>query len=139
MGRRRGPTLVQRIHIAQRRTRAIELRQAGRTWAQIAAELGYAGKGAACQDVQRALDHCNAERHRREAEVRQFRGETARWLRPRWLELIGRLAGVDPVDLLFATSEGREVLRAMGALHRALAELEALGLDLDDDESEGGW
>jgi hypothetical protein len=98
-----------------------------------AAELGYCSKGAACQDVQRALDQHNAEQQRREAEAREFRELVARWLRPQWLALIPRLARMDPVDLLSATGEGREVLRALGALHRALAELEDLGL-LDDDE-----
>jgi hypothetical protein len=36
------------------------------------------------------------------------------------------------VDLTFATGEKHEVLRGLGALHRALAELEDLGL-LDDE------
>jgi hypothetical protein len=129
---RRGATLTQRIATAQRRTQAIQLRLAGRTWAQIAAALGYCGKGAACQDVLRALDQHNAAQQRREAEAREFRQLMAQRLRPRWRALVPRLAAADPVDLIFATGEGHEVLRGLGALHRALAELEDLGL-LDDE------
>lgn len=136
MGPRRGATLTQRILTERRRTQAIRLRMAGLTWQQIAAELGYCGKGAAAQDVQRALDQLNAEEQRREAEARELREAVARWLRPEWRELIPRLAAVDPVDLIFATSEGRDVLRALGALNRTLGELEDLALlDPDDDEA----
>jgi hypothetical protein len=127
MGPRRGATLVHRVATAQRRTQAIRLRMAGKTWARIAAELGYCGKGAACQDVQRALDAHNAERHRREAEAREFRRQVARWLRPQWRALVPRLAAVDPLELLFASGEPREVLRAIGTLERILAELVEVG------------
>jgi hypothetical protein len=56
----------------------------------------------------------------------------AQWLRPRWAQPVTRLAVLDPIDLMFATSEGREVLRAMRAFHRALHKLVELGL-VDDE------
>jgi hypothetical protein len=45
-----------RARVAERRTQAIELRCAGASWETIAATLGYATRGAACNDVARALD-----------------------------------------------------------------------------------
>lgn len=41
--------------IADRRTKAITLRLAGMDYDTIATRLGYAGKGAACKDITRAL------------------------------------------------------------------------------------
>jgi DNA-binding transcriptional MerR regulator len=41
--------------VLQRRERAIRLRNQGVQWSQIATELGYSDKAAACKDVSRAL------------------------------------------------------------------------------------
>jgi hypothetical protein len=48
--------IVRRAQVAERRTRCIELRAEGKSWQQIADELGYKSRGAACQDARRALE-----------------------------------------------------------------------------------
>lgn len=58
MGR---PTKEQQIDIAKRRSRAVELRDQGRTWQQIAVELGYGSGGAAARDITRAREAALAE------------------------------------------------------------------------------
>lgn len=50
------PSRATRLRVAERRTKAIQLRAAGTSWETIAGELGYASRGAACNDVARALD-----------------------------------------------------------------------------------
>ena len=45
---------AQQDETAARRLRNIELRKAGASWDEIAKQLGYADKGAACKDYQRA-------------------------------------------------------------------------------------
>lgn len=45
-----------RAEVADRRAKALALRVAGVTWAQIADQLGHASPGAACLDVSRALE-----------------------------------------------------------------------------------
>ena len=42
--------------VALRRARALDLRRAGKSYPDIAAELGYSGAGSASKDVSRALD-----------------------------------------------------------------------------------
>lgn len=61
MGR---PTKAQSVLIAQRRAKAVEMRIAGASFQQIADELGYNSRGAACQDVTRALEAAIAEQTR---------------------------------------------------------------------------
>lgn len=46
---------AQRAAVAERRAKAIALRLAGLDWQAIADRLGYSSRGAACQDVSRAL------------------------------------------------------------------------------------
>lgn len=46
----------QKLSTAQRRAQLLAMRLAGATWDNIAARLGYASKGAACKDFQRALE-----------------------------------------------------------------------------------
>lgn len=60
MGR---PTKAQQVAIAERRTKAITMRLAGSSYQQIADELGYTTRGAACQDISRALEAQVAEQH----------------------------------------------------------------------------
>jgi hypothetical protein len=52
---------AQRAKTAQRRTEAIKLRLAGVDFDTIAARLGYASRGAACTDINRALEQAVAE------------------------------------------------------------------------------
>jgi hypothetical protein len=52
---------AQRAKTAQRRTEAIKLRLAGVDYDTIAARLGYASRGAACTDINRALEQAVAE------------------------------------------------------------------------------
>ncbi|MEZ0066692.1 hypothetical protein ABIA32_002704 [Streptacidiphilus sp. MAP12-20] len=47
---------AQQTKTADRRRQAVELRIAGRSWQQIADQLEYSSKGAACTDVRRALE-----------------------------------------------------------------------------------
>lgn len=53
------------LEIAERRTRAAQLRRSGASWADIARELGYCSPSAATQDVRRAL----AQRLREQGEA----------------------------------------------------------------------
>lgn len=48
-------TTAKRAQVAERRTRAIELRLAGTDWQTVADTLGYSDRGAAHKDVTRAL------------------------------------------------------------------------------------
>lgn len=61
---------VNAIAITERRTRAIQLRRSGMSWDAIAADLGYKSRGAACQDVNRALQRQVAEQANQLAEYR---------------------------------------------------------------------
>ena len=51
---------AQRVKTAERRDRAVQMRLAGADWAAIARALGYASRGAACTDVERALEQATA-------------------------------------------------------------------------------
>jgi hypothetical protein len=55
------PTKTERITIAQRRNRAVEMRINGETWQVVADALGYRSPGAACADVGRAREQQLAE------------------------------------------------------------------------------
>lgn len=63
-----GTPKAKRAEVAERRTRAIELRTQGNEWADIATALGYSSGAAACVDVSRALEQRLAEQ-RVSAEV----------------------------------------------------------------------
>jgi hypothetical protein len=54
-GAKESKTSPRRINIAQRRAQAVKLRLAGMRYEDIATQLGYTTRGAAAQDVQRAL------------------------------------------------------------------------------------
>jgi hypothetical protein len=51
-----GTTKAKKAEVADRRAQAITLRIAGMDWQSIADRLGYNSRGAACQDVTRALE-----------------------------------------------------------------------------------
>jgi len=55
---------AKRADTAQRRRKAIDMRMAGASYQQIADELGYNSRGAACQDVTRALETAVVEQAR---------------------------------------------------------------------------
>jgi hypothetical protein len=61
---------AQRAQTAQRRARCLQMRLAGVAWDQIADLLGYASKGAACKDFDRAMKDALAEQR---ATAEQFR------------------------------------------------------------------
>lgn len=46
---------AKQAEVAARRAKAVRMRTAGRDWQTIADALGYSSRGAACQDVTRAL------------------------------------------------------------------------------------
>ncbi len=52
---------AKRADTALRRRQAIDMRMAGASYQKIADELGYTSRGAACQDVTRALEQAVAE------------------------------------------------------------------------------
>lgn len=58
------PTRAARVGIAERRAKAVDMRMAGASYQKIANELGYNSRGAACQDVSRALEAAVAEQAR---------------------------------------------------------------------------
>jgi hypothetical protein len=55
---------AKRADTAQRRKQAIDMRMAGASYQQIADDLGYTTRGAACQDVTRALETAVVEQAR---------------------------------------------------------------------------
>lgn len=55
--------VAKRAEVATRRTQAIELALSGRTWDQVAEELGYSSRGAAYTDIKRALAFYVREQH----------------------------------------------------------------------------
>lgn len=55
---------AQRTKTAERRSQAVQLRIAGADWETIARTCGYASRGAACTDVNRALEVATAEQQR---------------------------------------------------------------------------
>lgn len=63
-------TEAKQAQVADRRAKAISMRIAGANWQGIADTLGYKTRGAACQDVTRALE---ANRREEAAEVDQLR------------------------------------------------------------------
>lgn len=62
---------AQRAATAERRGKAIAMRLAGLDYETIAQRLGYASRGAACQDITRALEANVAEQNRSADVLRQ--------------------------------------------------------------------
>lgn len=62
---------AQQAATAERRTRNLSMRLGGASWDMIAAQLGYAGKAAACKDFQRALAATRASMEISAAELRE--------------------------------------------------------------------
>jgi hypothetical protein len=58
------PTKAQSVAIAQRRADAVAMRMTGASFQAIADKLGYSSRGAACQDITRALEAAVAEQAR---------------------------------------------------------------------------
>jgi hypothetical protein len=129
-----GATKAQRAATAQRRTQAIALRLAGVDYQSIADQLGYASRGAACTDIQRALEQALVEQAR-DAEVlrqqellRLDRIQAGVWKNalagdPRSAEVA--LKVVDRrCKLLGLDAPARLELITMGAIEAAIADLE---------------
>lgn len=80
-----GTTKAKQAKVAERRAKAITLRLAGMDWQTIADRLEYSSRGAACQDVARALEANLAEQSQaadtlREVEtLRLDRLQAAAW------------------------------------------------------------
>lgn len=55
---------AKRADTAKRRSEAIDMRMAGASYQKIADTLGYTSRGAACQDISRALEQAVAEQTR---------------------------------------------------------------------------
>ncbi|MGW4639569.1 hypothetical protein ACWEN6_13625 [Sphaerisporangium sp. NPDC004334] len=62
-------SVAKKIQLAQRRSKAVQLRLAGVTYDKIATQLGYAGAGAASKDVTRALQAAAREQHENSEEL----------------------------------------------------------------------
>lgn len=58
------PTRAQSVNIAERRSKAVDMRIAGASFKAIAEACGYKTASAACQDVGRALEHAVAAQTR---------------------------------------------------------------------------
>jgi hypothetical protein len=66
-----GTTKAKQASVAERRAQAITLRIAGMDWQRIADRLGYSSRGAACQDVARALEANLAEQMQAATTLRE--------------------------------------------------------------------
>lgn len=130
-----GATKAQRAATAERRRKAIAMKLAGATYDQIAEALGYASRGYACTDVQRALEHSLAEQHR-DAEVLRHElvlqlEQVKRAMWPRMLSGDTRAAAevtkaIDRIArLMGADAPTRVEVVTMGAIEAEIAKLEA--------------
>lgn len=101
-----------RIAVAVRRTKAMRLRATGKTWQQIADQLGYRSRGAACQDVGRAIAARNGARRVMSADTHDaaFRSTVDMIVRDAWAPI----AESDPLHLLSARPQ--EFMRALALL-----------------------
>jgi hypothetical protein len=82
------PTKAERAQIVERRTKAITMRAAGAQWDTIAEKLGYSSRGAACQDVARALEQRLAEQHDQLDHLRAIELEHLETLRRAMNEIV---------------------------------------------------
>lgn len=132
---------ARRAQIVERRTKAIAMRAAGQSWEAIAVELGYGSRGAACQDVARALaerlkeqndqiDHLRAiglehlEDLRRAMEIIKDTGDVEQRMKAtdrliKIEERISRLQGIDaPVKVDQASTVRYEIAGVDPDAHR---------------------
>lgn len=79
---------VRKALIAERRTKAIAMRAAGEQWETIARECGYGSRGAACQDVARALAERRAEQDDQADNLRAIEVEHLEALRRRMQAIV---------------------------------------------------
>lgn len=63
------------VELTKRRSQAVALKLGGATWQQIADQLGYSDRGAACKDVSRALEQSRAELRENAEELRTLQHE----------------------------------------------------------------
>lgn len=133
------PNRVNKLAIAERRTAAIRLRRSGLSWEEIAEELGYRSRGAACQDVARALGERLKEQRVELDGLRELEDGHLDDLRSTMMDLIrsGRAdAQLKATDRLVRISERKAKLHGLdhsdGLEERRVALAEAQ-LDLLDD------
>lgn len=67
----RDTSKAKQAEVSERRRRAVAMRLAGMDWQSIADQLGYNSRGAACQDVTRALERNRREEAAAVEELRQ--------------------------------------------------------------------
>lgn len=134
-----------RIDVAERRTKAINLRRDGHTWEDIATQLGYADRGAACKDVSRALAARLAEQGQAADEAREIELERLDDLWRRALAVLtaqheviyqGEATGIPDdgpslaaIDRLLRISDRRAKLLGLDAPTRVEGTLGAAGAD----------
>lgn len=150
---------AQRAQTAERRTKAIAMRLAGAEWQQIADQLGYANRGAACKDVTRALETRLAEQATsvdllRQTELMRLDALTREaWAvmkRPHLLvsggkvvRLVNEATGeertlsddkpiLEAIDRLVKISQRRAALLGLDAPTRVSLEAENLGREIGD-------
>lgn len=70
-----GTTKAKQAKVAERRAKAITLRLAGMDWQTIADRLDYSSRGAACQDVARALEANLAEQSQAADTLREVESQ----------------------------------------------------------------
>jgi hypothetical protein len=88
---------AKRAEVAARRTQAIRLRIAGADWQVIADSLGYRTRGAACQDVTRAMEANVAAEAQAVEVLRQLQVDRQdRLIRALWPAATG--GALDPED-----------------------------------------
>lgn len=131
---------AQRAAVAERRAKAIALRRAGLDWQAIADRLGYSSRGAACQDVTRAMRKAlkeeagEAELLRYQTVERYDRLQAAFW---------SRALGGDPkaADVVLKCIAGRARIEGTEAPARVSVDAQQLGdeiLALIRRSAEGG-
>lgn len=125
---------ARKVDLTERRRAAVDLRNNGATWQAIADELGYPTRGAACQDVTRALAAAMADLTESVGEWR--RGELAK-LATYESEATEILLAEHPVvqggEIVADVTDAGPALRAIQTLLR-VAERRARLLGLDSPE-----
>ncbi|TDC28494.1 hypothetical protein E1211_27815 [Micromonospora sp. 15K316] len=70
-----GVSKAKQAEVSERRRKAISLKLAGLSWQAVADQLGYRSRGAACQDVSRALEQYRRDEAQQVEMLRHVEGE----------------------------------------------------------------
>lgn len=140
------PDPAERVRIAERRQKAIELRNAGVTYERIATQLGYAGRAQVYTDIQRARKQVNKQISEgldvlREQELDRYdRLQAAHWSAAlqgdekaantvlRVFERRAKLLGLDAPKDLHIQLERRNEMEASLVTEAVLAAFDAAGI-----------